>query len=296
MNQMYLIRAIFSYGNYDNKNTVAVFDLYVGANYWTTIRLPNAAYFQSEEIIIQQLPSDHLFQVCLVNIGLDFIHIDCGESRGYIDPETVIPYQADMDFVETGKNSMVAPDLRTDLDHFVFGRQLKTLRFFPEGKRNCYTLKPKLGNNYLIRAFFAYGNYDAQNRSHTFDLYLNVDFWETVHFNDDTDGYEFAEIIHTPTTDTILVCLVNTGLGIPFISMLELRPLINSVYIIPSPSQSLLVLDTRIDVGSTEFISGLFTRFKDDVFDRVWHVDDVFEDQGLEKINTSQYIEVGSSR
>ncbi|XP_028763315.1 probable LRR receptor-like serine/threonine-protein kinase At4g29180 [Neltuma alba] len=68
MNQTYLIRAIFSYGNYDNKNTVPVFDLYFGANYWITIRLPNATYFQFEEIILQQLPSDHLFQKLLAEI------------------------------------------------------------------------------------------------------------------------------------------------------------------------------------------------------------------------------------
>ncbi|KAK7817685.1 putative lrr receptor-like serine/threonine-protein kinase [Quercus suber] len=36
----------------------------------------------------------------------------------------------------------------------------------------------------------------------------------------------FPDIIHVPLSDTIFVCLINTGSGIPFISALELRPLI----------------------------------------------------------------------
>ncbi|XP_028754135.1 probable LRR receptor-like serine/threonine-protein kinase At4g29180 [Neltuma alba] len=213
----------------------------------------------------------------------DFINIDCGASSGYPDPQTGISYQTNIGFVETGTNFMVATESRLDIDFPLFGRQLQTLRSFPEGKRNCYTLKLKQAaknNNYLVRAFFAYGNYDAKNRSQTFDLYLNVDFWKTVHFNDETSGYEFAEIIHTPTTDTILVCLVNTGRGIPFISSLELRPLGNSIYLTRSPSQSFLVLDTRVDVGSIQSTSSLFKRFKDDIYDRVWRVDSIFKDEG----------------
>ena len=42
------------------------------------------------------------------------------------------------------------------------------------------------------------------------------------------------EIIHIPITDTIDVCLVNVGQGTPFISVLELRPLNDSLY---SPSE-----------------------------------------------------------
>ncbi|XP_028763321.1 probable LRR receptor-like serine/threonine-protein kinase At5g59680 [Neltuma alba] len=111
----------------------------------------------------------------------------------------------------------------------------------------------------------------------------------------DYTGYQFVEIIHTPTIiDTIQVCLVNTGRGIPFISTLELRPPTNSIYLTPSPSQSPLLVDSRVDVGSTEFISGHFTRFKDDVYDRVWRVDDAFEDKGWKNFNTSKYIDVGN--
>ncbi|KAI9071874.1 hypothetical protein K1719_046158 [Acacia pycnantha] len=240
-----------------------------------------------------------LIQLFLLgNAHPDFISIDCGASSEYNDPQTGISYQTDIGFVETGRNTMVAYEERSEVDFALFGRQLQTLRSFPEGKRNCYTLKPKQAknNNYLIRAFFAYENYDAKNQTPSFDLYLNVDFWTTVDL-DYTDAFQYSEIIHTPKTDTIHVCLINTGRGTPFISTLELRPLTNSIYnLTPSPSQSLLVIDTRVDVGSFKLTSSLFKRFKDDVYDRVWRVDDMFEDKGLRKFNSSsEDIDVGST-
>ncbi|XP_054782575.1 probable LRR receptor-like serine/threonine-protein kinase At4g29180 [Prosopis cineraria] len=186
----------------------------------------------------------------------DFISIDCGASNEYTDTQTGIWYQTDTSFVETGTNHMVESASRSDLNYLYFGRQLQTLRSFSEGKRNCYTLKPKQGehNKYLIRAFFSYGNYDSKNQTPTFDLYLGVTFWSTVDLGD--NYYDYKEIIHSPTTDTIHVCLLNTGKGIPFISTLELRPLSNSIYPTLSPShQSLLDHQASLDIGSTSLVT-----------------------------------------
>ncbi|KAF7814188.1 putative LRR receptor-like serine/threonine-protein kinase [Senna tora] len=145
---------------------------------------------------------------------------------------------------------------------------MNTLRSFPEGKRNCYTLKPKQGKNhkYLIRAYFAYGNYDGKNQTPIFDLYVGVNYWDTVNLG---KYYYISEIIHTPTTDTIHVCLVKTVVGIPFISALELRPLNNSIYQTPLPSsQSLLINQGMFDVASTNIAT--HSRYKDDIYDRLW--------------------------
>lgn len=144
---------------------------------------------------------------------------------------------------------MVLPGV--NLDYPYFGGLLNSLRSFPEGKKNCYTLKPKQGKNhpYLIRAYFAYGNYDGRNQIPIFDLYLGVNYWNTINLGSNFD-YHFDEIIHTPTTDIIHVCLVKTAVGVPFISALELRPLSYSIYQTPSPSQSLLVNRGSFDVAS----------------------------------------------
>ena len=108
----------------------------------------------------------------------------------------------------------------------------RTVRSFPDGERNCYTLKPLNGrdNSYLIRAHFMYGNYDGQNRAPVFNVYVGVSFWGKV--MPVSPFMEFVlEIIHKPSTDFIYICLVDIGQGTPFISALFLRPLNNSTYV-----------------------------------------------------------------
>ncbi|KAJ9692197.1 hypothetical protein PVL29_011326 [Vitis rotundifolia] len=126
------------------------------------------------------------------------------------------------------------------------------VRSFPEGNKNCYTLRPEgsKGNKYLIRAV------------PTFKLYLGADEWVTVNMENASNTIT-KEIIHVPKTDDIYVCLVNIGYGTPFISTLELRPLNNSIYDKSKPG-SLLLFD-RWDFGAEE-VDGLLS----DV-DRVWH-------------------------
>ncbi|PNY05719.1 leucine-rich repeat receptor-like protein kinase at2g19210-like protein, partial [Trifolium pratense] len=74
-----------------------------------------------------------------------FISIDCGSTVGYLQNETGIWYNADKGFVETGENHMTSSTV--NLNYLYFGKQLRTLRCFPEGDRNCYTLKPREGKN-----------------------------------------------------------------------------------------------------------------------------------------------------
>ncbi|KAF3495581.1 hypothetical protein DY000_02051956 [Brassica cretica] len=98
-----------------------------------------------------------------------FISIDCGIPSGssYTDDTTGINYVSDSSFVETGVSKSVS---------FTAQRQLQNLMSFSEGSRNCYTLIPKQGKGkkYLIRASFMYGNYDGENSSPEFDLFLGA--------------------------------------------------------------------------------------------------------------------------
>ncbi|PQQ04752.1 putative LRR receptor-like serine/threonine-protein kinase [Prunus yedoensis var. nudiflora] len=120
-------------------------------------------------------------------------------------------YQTDTGFISAGVNSQISSEsINSSLN-----MELRTLRYFPEGEQNCYTLKPEQGrsNNYLIRAVFMYGNYDGKNQTPVFQLYLGVNSWTTV-----KDSY-----------DAIQVCLVNKNNGTPYISALEVRQLDNSL-------------------------------------------------------------------
>ncbi|KAF5466494.1 hypothetical protein F2P56_016414, partial [Juglans regia] len=95
-----------------------------------------------------------------------FISIDCGSNEdNYIALITGIPYTSDKGFIDTGIAKTVPGS---------YNKLKKTLRSFPQGKRNCYTLQPNQGKNnkYLIRARFTYGNYDGKDKGPVFDLYL----------------------------------------------------------------------------------------------------------------------------
>ncbi|KAL8093836.1 hypothetical protein AgCh_035641 [Apium graveolens] len=191
-----------------------------------------------------------------------FISIDCGipGNSNYTDTTTGINYVSDSEFTDAGESKTILPIHRaSDLE-----KQFLTLRSFPQGTRNCYTLKPAQGpgNRYLIRAQFMYGNYDSKGLIPRFDLHLGVEKWDTISFNK-TTSQKLSEIIHVPTSDYIHVCLVNTGHGTPFISSLELRYFNNSMYTAEFGS---LKLFARLDFGET---FGSY-RYKDDIYDRKW--------------------------
>ncbi|XP_065621921.1 putative leucine-rich repeat receptor-like protein kinase At2g19210 [Quercus suber] len=177
---------------------------------------------------------------------LGFISIDCGipDDSSYKDGITEINYTSDLAFTETGKNGNISVEYRTNS----LEQQFWTVRSFPEGTKNCYTLRPSPGKNrnYLIRASFMYGNYDGIGKIPKFDLYLGVNKWDTVAVTDASSTLT-KEIMHLSLSEDIYVCLVNTGSGTPFVSVLEVRPLNNNTYIRKSGSLDLV---ERFDCGS----------------------------------------------
>ncbi|KAK0595963.1 hypothetical protein LWI29_011494 [Acer saccharum] len=185
-----------------------------------------------------------------------FISIDCGATESYRDDDTSLFYETDTKYVDTGEVHEITYNS-------YFQNQIKNLRSFPQGTRNCCTLKLEQGtnNNYLIRATFVYGNYDNKNHIPEFDLYIGVNKLATVN-----NVYSFCEIINVFSDEYIDVCLVNTGFGVPYISVLELRPLNNSIYLLKDGA---LLLLNRYDVGAG--INDSITRYPEDVYDRIWY-------------------------
>ncbi|KAD4982872.1 hypothetical protein E3N88_19543 [Mikania micrantha] len=206
-----------------------------------------------------------------------FISIDCGIAEGstYTDEKTGINYVSDAGFIDSGKNQAISSNT---LDF-----QFRTLRSFPENTRNCYTLKPKQGkgNRYLIRTRFMYGNYDFKSQTPEFDLYLGNDHWSRVRVGSFATDYE---IIHLTSSNYIYVCLVNIGLGNPFISALELRLLDNTMY---ADGLRSLNLFHRYNYGASEIV-----RYADDKYDRIW--DPAANLPNLTNIQTSSPVSLGS--
>ncbi|XP_047316981.1 probable LRR receptor-like serine/threonine-protein kinase At4g29180 [Impatiens glandulifera] len=159
------------------------------------------------------------------------LSIDCGVS------------DSDSNFVKTGVNNEIA-------DEYKAGNtdpRLTSLRSFPNGTRNCYTLNPQFGKggNYIVRAWFLYGNYDGRNQQPIFHLYIGANLWDVV-FNFNASQSSFTEIVYESPSSNIHVCLVNIGSGTPFISALELRHLNNFIY---KSRTGLMTPYRRIDMG-----------------------------------------------
>ncbi|XP_024959709.1 probable LRR receptor-like serine/threonine-protein kinase At4g29180 [Cynara cardunculus var. scolymus] len=196
-----------------------------------------------------------------------YISIDCGsrENFNYVD-DTGISYSSDESFVSTGVNKNISSEYAYPINP-ILPLPLSDLRSFPQGNKNCYILRPNGGKRSLnlIRATFMYGNYDGENKLPEFDLYLGVNLWLSVKFINASEVVT-TEIIDVASADTLSVCLVNSGHGIPFISALELRPLDGSIYKIDSSIWGSLVLFQRLDTGYSNG-SG---RYADDIYDRIW--------------------------
>ncbi|KAK4736113.1 hypothetical protein R3W88_010374 [Solanum pinnatisectum] len=214
-----------------------------------------------------------IFLICISLFALEanahidqsgFVSVDCGIPQGsnYTDVATGLQYVSDSGFVDTGSNATISSEFQAD----GLEQQLYTLTSFPEGKRNCYTIRvPEgKGKRYLIRARFLYGNYDGKRQLLiNFDLHLGVNFWDTIHIVN-ASTLIYREIIHILSSDFVQVCLVNTGRGTPFISVLELRLLNTTIYKTTSGSLQTVV---RLDLGST---ATQFVRYQDDIYDRLW--------------------------
>ncbi|URE19230.1 receptor-like serine threonine-protein kinase [Musa troglodytarum] len=199
-----------------------------------------------------------------------FISIDCGitSNTNYTHGNTEILYLSDDQFTDTGINYQVASNyVSSSLDEL-----LLTVRSFPNASRSCYVLKPVTQyQKYIVRATFMYGNYDGLNRANAvkpllFDLYMDANFWRTVNVSNPTSIYE-VEAVAVALADSVSVCLVDTGSGTPFISALELRPLVDVMYPSANTSQS-LVLNYRLNIGPSRNSSAL--RYPDDPCDRIW--------------------------
>ncbi|KAM3411919.1 hypothetical protein ACQJBY_003536 [Aegilops geniculata] len=196
-----------------------------------------------------------------------FISIDCGlpGTASYMDAGTKLSYVSEAGFTDGAagaKHNISAEYIRPQLS-----RRYHNVRSFPDGARNCYTLRSLVpGRKYLVRAEFLYGDYDGLGRPPIFDLHLGVNYWQTV--NVSKPGSEvMAEAIMVVPDDFVQVCLVNTGAGTPFVSALELRPLKMKCYPQANLTQGLLV-EHRLNLGPAD--ESNIIRYPADPYDRVW--------------------------
>ncbi|XP_022964167.1 LRR receptor-like serine/threonine-protein kinase IOS1 isoform X2 [Cucurbita moschata] len=204
-----------------------------------------------------------------------FISLACGTPEGtrFTDSSNV-SYVSDAPYIKSGVSGSISATIGRAGP---YPRHMKMLRSFPQGIRNCYNVSIVKGIKYLIRASFLYENYDGLNVPPVFDLYIGNSFWETVDFTD-IHMEHFIDLIHITSSKDVHICLINTGNGVPIISSLEFRPLLNITYQTVSGSLS---LDSRLDFGPKDYQE---YRYPYDAYDRIWSS---FNYNGDESVTTN---------
>jgi hypothetical protein len=179
-------------------------------------------------------------------------------------------YSFDGDFVEGGVNHEILPEFMANATN----EQQQTLRSFPDGSRNCYTLQSTVGKKYLLRATLTYGNYDRLSKTRDgslflFGLHIGVNFWVAVNLTDtDPSAMFWREVLTVAPSNTVSVCLINFGSGIPFISSLELRPLEDTMYPFVNTSVSVSFFE-RYRFGEVTKTTFRSKALSDDVIDNI---------------------------
>ncbi|WZY89966.1 hypothetical protein YC2023_046701 [Brassica napus] len=206
-----------------------------------------------------------------------FISLDCGlpiEESPYDNEFNGLTFTSDSTFIQTGKSGRVHKDFKD-----VLSKQYLTLRYFPEGKRNCYSLDVKPDTKYLIAVSSVYGNYDGLNLDPNFDIYIGPNKWISINLKGRPNG-TLDEIIHKSMSNSLDICLVKTGTTSPIISAIEIRPLRDNTYVSQSGS---LRLSFRVYLNNSDG----FIRYPDDVRDRIWNP---FFDSSYSQITTNLNI------
>ncbi|XP_039129691.1 probable LRR receptor-like serine/threonine-protein kinase At1g51880 [Dioscorea cayenensis subsp. rotundata] len=194
-----------------------------------------------------------------------WISIDCGAESYTLDTETLINWEPDNEYIQTGMNKNVTQTYTN------ITMQMQSLRYFPQSTNtpNCYFFITDDIEKYLVRASFYYGNYDGLMKPPTFDVSVNGFKWMTVVTSSSQDKPIVIEAIFSLGHDSMQVCMESTKNGdVPFISSLEVVQLPFTTYSMID-LQSAFLLQQRATFGRREDVeyTGDFTG---DMFNRIW--------------------------
>ncbi|KAF3776349.1 putative LRR receptor-like serine/threonine-protein kinase [Nymphaea thermarum] len=219
-----------------------------------------SAYAQLLWPTVMRTPG-HVFVILrsenLENKHRTLVSVNCGTtgtSVGYLG----LTWSGDEQYVQTGQIGTIKIDKST------FIPPLATLRYFPTGKKNCYTF-PGIGqgSKIFIRAWFTYGNYDGLSSPPVFGLQFDGNPWDDV--TTSLNSTAIADMIYVTKVDNVSVCVAQTRpQNVPFISCLEIRRLGAKMYSDMDVNRPLQLLG-RYAYGSSRIV-----RYPDDTYDRGW--------------------------
>ncbi|XP_020597225.1 LOW QUALITY PROTEIN: probable LRR receptor-like serine/threonine-protein kinase At5g48740 [Phalaenopsis equestris] len=192
-----------------------------------------------------------------------FLSLSCGASTPFTDSFN-ISWVPDSPYINLGRSVPSLP-----------------LRFFAESHpaRNCYRLAVGNFSLVLIRASFAYNNYDGKGLPPSFAVSLGTTMSAVVNLSRADPWAE--EFVWKVVGETLLFCLISMpGAGFPVISSLEVRLLPAGAYGASSKELRDTVLRKRYRINcGYQHKSPL--RYPFDYYDRIWDEDQKFHPSRL---------------
>ncbi|KAF3778332.1 hypothetical protein EJ110_NYTH42497 [Nymphaea thermarum] len=145
-------------------------------------------------------------------VGVRALNIACGATASFTDPDGN-QWVGDYQFIGSGSTASVqftSPDAPF----------LPTVRYFPYGSVNCYTIPGVTqGNKIQVDAIFQYGNYDSLALPPSFLLQIDGNDWTRVQTSVDLIKYTLTS---RAVANAVSVCLVpDSTRRIPFISAIR---------------------------------------------------------------------------
>ncbi|KAI7727680.1 hypothetical protein M8C21_031633 [Ambrosia artemisiifolia] len=233
-NYRYLIRLRFFYGNYDSKRQFPQFDVYLGADLWKTVYIPDPSEENFYEII--HLAASDYVHICLVNTGQGNPFVSAIEMR-LLDFTLKIPRSTSLelnDRVSFGSNERIRyRDDKYDrmwntIDMSSSSRVLQTSNTLSQGpleipsKVMSTAVTPinstdpialvwnaTITTKFIIYVHFAEVEILNSNQTREFNIYLNDDLWYgPISPSTDTDTY-FSTTQHTGFSSSTLPPLIN---------------------------------------------------------------------------------------
>ncbi|BFI25510.1 hypothetical protein MPTK2_1g21730 [Marchantia polymorpha subsp. ruderalis] len=223
-----------------------------------------------------------LLSTCAAQPG--FVSIDCGRmAPAYVDG-LGIAWSNDSAFTAAGESGALAGT--TSRLSWPLNSTLSDFRYFPERRpKQCYRL-PVQGNatSYLVRAMFLHGASPLLPMPVSFAVTLNATAWASLEFNESSSlglsSPVVAEAVVLSAGTVLDVCLV-PGSGAPFISSLELRPILDPNVMAPFDHMAqqenwtgrFLRDGIRLNCGAD--LGAAAVRYPDDSVDRIWDAPDL---------------------
>ncbi|EXC35083.1 hypothetical protein L484_010865 [Morus notabilis] len=212
-------------------------------NYWSTVILV---------FLLAAVPPSFQQDLTPYCRGYKWIVIDCGAANTFYDGSIGKTWETDDSYIQAGEKKLVSISTIRD--------EMKTLRCFPSGPKNCYNLPLENHSNYLFVPVFCMETMTTfKSRQH-------------LALSNDTIYHEF--IFTTGKKGHVNVCLIQTQANqIPFISSLEAAPVEETTYRLMTKNMA-LYFESRINYGANQSVPERLPLCVD-LYSRIWKPEQV---------------------